>query len=224
MNRTSHEIAIPLDVPREVAEPGLMSDFMVLTKARLSLLVIVTTFVGFCAASDARLGLAASGPRRLRDNAGRRRRSGLESISRGESRSPHGADPLSPVARGPGHAGSSPRARCRHRRACSASPGWRSLPIPSVPHSRRRPFSSTSPFTPRSSGTLHALYHRRSDIRGYPADDRRVGGGEDRRSISAPGSCSAFSLPGKCRISSPSPGCIATNMPKPGSSCCSATM
>ena len=55
MNRASHVIAIPIDVSREVAEPGIASDVLVLTKARLSLFVIITTFVGFCAASDARL-------------------------------------------------------------------------------------------------------------------------------------------------------------------------
>jgi len=36
---------------RELAEPGLLSDLFTLTKARLSLLVIITTFVGFCLAS-----------------------------------------------------------------------------------------------------------------------------------------------------------------------------
>jgi protoheme IX farnesyltransferase len=44
-----------LAIEEDLAEPGLMSDLMALTKARLSLLVIVTTFVGFCAASDTRL-------------------------------------------------------------------------------------------------------------------------------------------------------------------------
>ncbi len=55
MNRASHEVAVPLEVPREEAGPGVMSDVMVLTKARLSLLVIITTFVGFCMASGTRL-------------------------------------------------------------------------------------------------------------------------------------------------------------------------
>ena len=55
MNRSTPEIALPLEVPRESAEPGFLSDLLVLTKARLSLLVIITTFVGFCAASGARL-------------------------------------------------------------------------------------------------------------------------------------------------------------------------
>ncbi len=36
----------------DLAEPGLLTDLMTLTKARLSLLVIITTFVGFCMASD----------------------------------------------------------------------------------------------------------------------------------------------------------------------------
>ena len=48
MNRITQEVAVPLEVPREEAESGLMGDLMVLTKARLSLLVIVTTFVGYC--------------------------------------------------------------------------------------------------------------------------------------------------------------------------------
>jgi protoheme IX farnesyltransferase len=48
-------MAMPVELTREVAEPTLVSDLFVLTKARLSLLVIVTTFVGFCAASGARL-------------------------------------------------------------------------------------------------------------------------------------------------------------------------
>ncbi len=39
----------------EVPEIGLVSDLMTLTKARLSLLVIITTFVGFCMASPAKL-------------------------------------------------------------------------------------------------------------------------------------------------------------------------
>ena len=55
VNRATQEIAMPLEVPREAAEPGIVSDLLVLTKARLSLLVIITTFVGFCAASGARL-------------------------------------------------------------------------------------------------------------------------------------------------------------------------
>jgi protoheme IX farnesyltransferase len=54
VSRATPQIAIPLEVA-ESAEPGFASDLMVLTKARLSLLVIVTTFVGFCAASEARL-------------------------------------------------------------------------------------------------------------------------------------------------------------------------
>jgi protoheme IX farnesyltransferase len=41
------EIAVPLEVESDLAEPGLLSDLMTLTKARLSLLVIITTFVGF---------------------------------------------------------------------------------------------------------------------------------------------------------------------------------
>ena len=44
-----------LELPRGDAEPGIVGDLLVLTKVRLSLLVIITTFVGFCAASGARL-------------------------------------------------------------------------------------------------------------------------------------------------------------------------
>jgi len=55
MNRVTQEISVPLEMPQEAIEPGLMSDLFVLTKARLSLLVIITTFVGFCMASGAHL-------------------------------------------------------------------------------------------------------------------------------------------------------------------------
>lgn len=47
--------AATLDAAPDLAEPGLLTDLMTLTKARLSLLVIITTFVGFCMASDASL-------------------------------------------------------------------------------------------------------------------------------------------------------------------------
>ena len=55
MNRTTQEIAVPLEMARVEAGPGILGDLMALTKARLSLLVIVTTFVGFCMASRGRL-------------------------------------------------------------------------------------------------------------------------------------------------------------------------
>jgi len=51
VNRSSQEIAMPLEIPRVEAGPGILSDLMALTKARLSLMVIITTFVGFCMAS-----------------------------------------------------------------------------------------------------------------------------------------------------------------------------
>jgi heme o synthase len=54
VNRTTQEIAVPLEMPRVEAGPGIVSDLMALIKARLSLLVIVTTFVGFCMASHGR--------------------------------------------------------------------------------------------------------------------------------------------------------------------------
>lgn len=45
------EAALSAEREPDLAEPGLMTDLMMLTKARLSLLVIITTFVGFCLAS-----------------------------------------------------------------------------------------------------------------------------------------------------------------------------
>jgi protoheme IX farnesyltransferase len=47
----NQEAAVDMPDTRELAEPGLLTDLMTLTKARLSLLVIITTFVGFCMAS-----------------------------------------------------------------------------------------------------------------------------------------------------------------------------
>jgi len=55
MNRVTSEMADAMELPATQIEPGLMSDIFVLTKARLSLLVIITTFVGFCMASGATL-------------------------------------------------------------------------------------------------------------------------------------------------------------------------
>ena len=51
MSRAVPDAAVEIDL----AEPGLLTDLMTLTKARLSLLVIVTTFVGFCMGSDSQL-------------------------------------------------------------------------------------------------------------------------------------------------------------------------
>ena len=48
MNRVTQEVAVPIEVAHDEPESRLLGDLMVLTKARLSLLVIVTTFVGFC--------------------------------------------------------------------------------------------------------------------------------------------------------------------------------
>lgn len=47
----SEATTLPIEDESELAEPGLLSDIATLTKARLSLLVIITTFVGFCLAS-----------------------------------------------------------------------------------------------------------------------------------------------------------------------------
>jgi protoheme IX farnesyltransferase len=55
MSRVAPEVIAPLAVPRELPEQGLLSDLLTLTKARLSLLVIITTFVGFCMASGPQL-------------------------------------------------------------------------------------------------------------------------------------------------------------------------
>ena len=54
MNHSSTEIAvnsIPLSIQSEETAPGFFSDLVMLTKARLTSLVLVTTFVGFSAAS-----------------------------------------------------------------------------------------------------------------------------------------------------------------------------
>lgn len=55
MSRVAQEAVVELDAVTDLAEPGLLTDLMTLTKARLSLLVIITTFVGFCMASGASL-------------------------------------------------------------------------------------------------------------------------------------------------------------------------
>ncbi len=55
MNRVSQPVTVPLELPPAEAEQGIVSDLMMLVKARLSLLVIITTFVGFCAASGPQL-------------------------------------------------------------------------------------------------------------------------------------------------------------------------
>lgn len=56
MNQTSSKIlAPPLEAVREESPSGIVADFAMLTKARLTLLVLVTTFVGFCMASGDRL-------------------------------------------------------------------------------------------------------------------------------------------------------------------------
>ena len=46
---------MPIELPPAEAEQGIFSDLMELTKARLSLMVIITTFIGFCSASGPRL-------------------------------------------------------------------------------------------------------------------------------------------------------------------------
>ncbi len=44
-----------MELPRDEAEQSLMGDLMALTKARLSMLVVITTFVGFCMGSEGRI-------------------------------------------------------------------------------------------------------------------------------------------------------------------------
>jgi protoheme IX farnesyltransferase len=55
MNPPAPEAVAALEIAREDAERGLVSDLLLLTKARLSLLVVITTFVGFCIASGPQL-------------------------------------------------------------------------------------------------------------------------------------------------------------------------
>lgn len=56
MSQVSPEIlTAPIDSVCEESSPGILSDLMMLTKARLTTLVLVTTFVGFCMASGRRL-------------------------------------------------------------------------------------------------------------------------------------------------------------------------
>lgn len=44
-----------MELSREEVAPGIIGDLMLLTKARLNLFVVITTFVGFCMASGASL-------------------------------------------------------------------------------------------------------------------------------------------------------------------------
>jgi protoheme IX farnesyltransferase len=55
LNRVSQPVTVPIELPQETIEQSFFSDLVILTKARLSLLVIITTFVGFCVASGAQL-------------------------------------------------------------------------------------------------------------------------------------------------------------------------
>ncbi len=57
MSRATDDLLVLGEVSA-VPEIGLVSDLLTLTKARLSLLVIITTFVGFCMASGPRLDWA----------------------------------------------------------------------------------------------------------------------------------------------------------------------
>ncbi len=54
MKYCAHEVNLAdIEIPKE--EPGIVADFMAITKARLSLLVLITAFVGFCMGSNARI-------------------------------------------------------------------------------------------------------------------------------------------------------------------------
>lgn len=57
MSESTREIlAPPIEVVRpQSAEQGIVSDLSMLTKARLTMLVLITTFVGFCMASGQRI-------------------------------------------------------------------------------------------------------------------------------------------------------------------------
>jgi len=48
MSRSSSEISLSVEIPRDDSEQGIVADLMALTKARLSMLVVITTFVGYC--------------------------------------------------------------------------------------------------------------------------------------------------------------------------------
>lgn len=51
MNQSTSEATLPVEISREETEYGLATDLMQLTKARLSMLVVITTFVGYCMGS-----------------------------------------------------------------------------------------------------------------------------------------------------------------------------
>jgi len=54
MNRGSIEAIVPsieVQIEREESAPGFLSDLLALVKARLTMLVLITAFVGFCVAS-----------------------------------------------------------------------------------------------------------------------------------------------------------------------------
>ena len=57
MNQSSQEILAPgiEAVDAQSASQGIVADLMMLTKARLTMLVLITTFVGFCMASGERI-------------------------------------------------------------------------------------------------------------------------------------------------------------------------
>jgi protoheme IX farnesyltransferase len=55
VSRATDELLVSLEPVSAVPEIGLVNDLLTLTKARLSLLVVMTTFVGFCAASGPHL-------------------------------------------------------------------------------------------------------------------------------------------------------------------------
>lgn len=48
MSRSTPEITLSMEIPHDDSEQGIVGDLMALTKARLSMLVVITTFVGYC--------------------------------------------------------------------------------------------------------------------------------------------------------------------------------
>ena len=56
VSQSTSDLSLSLEIPPPRRRHGPVSDFLTLTKARLSSLVVVTTFVGAC--------MAATGPHR----------------------------------------------------------------------------------------------------------------------------------------------------------------
>ncbi len=48
MSQSTSDISLSVELPEDDSEQGIIGDLMALTKARLSMLVVITTFVGYC--------------------------------------------------------------------------------------------------------------------------------------------------------------------------------